>query len=111
MWLSEKLVTLFEISRDTVQDLKTEVATLKALNAQLQADLTSTRITSDWLRHKINDLEAQNKGLLEKAYNVKLPIPVIERAAPTPNPYKLPLALFEHIDEDTAKALGAENVG
>lgn len=107
MWISQKLVSLFEISRDTVQELRIEVQGLKLANEMLYRELTSTKITSDWLRVKVNDLEVTNKALMEKAYNVKLPVPQVVRANETPvSPYKLPEALFEHIDDATAKSLG-----
>lgn len=85
---------------------------LQQENEHLKSEIASARIMTDWLKLKVNDLEAANKALMEKAYGVKLPVPVIERAAPAaPNPYKIPLALFEHIDDDTIKAVGAENIG
>lgn len=106
MFLSSKLVSLFEIAKDHVADLKVELATARAENAALRAELADVKITSSWLRAKVNDLEFQNKALLEKAYGVKLPVPVIQQATPALNPYKLPEAIFEHIDDETAKALG-----
>lgn len=105
MWIPKTVVSWLDVSLDTVQELKKEVAVLKAENAQLRNDLQATRINADWFRLKVNDLEATNKGLMEKAYGIKLPVPEIVRVQETP-PYKLPEALFEHIDEETAKQLG-----
>jgi hypothetical protein len=108
MWISSKILGWLEVSRTAYDDLKVENSTLKTELVLTKADLTATRINSDWLRLKVNDLELTNKALLEKAYDIRLPVPTIVRETSynDPNPYKLPQALFEHIDEETAKALG-----
>lgn len=109
MWIPSKLMPWLEVSKVAYEDLKTENAVLKAELASTKTDLAATRINADWFRMKINDLELTNKALLEKAYDIRLPVPTIVRedtAYHDPNPYKLPQALFEHIDEETAKALG-----
>lgn len=108
MWISSKLMSWLEVSKVAYEDLKSENSALKAELASTKTDLAATRINSDWFRMKVNDLEATNKALLEKAYDIRLPVPTIVRETSynDPNPYKLPQALFEHIDEETAKALG-----
>lgn len=109
MWIPSKLVSWLEVSRVAYENLEVEVAVLKAERDQLKSDLVATRINSDWFRVKVNDLELTNKALLEKAYGIKLPIPTIVREDTSyndPNPYKLPQAIFDHIDDETAKALG-----
>ena len=106
MWIPQTVVAWLDVSLDTVNSLKQEVAALKAERDKLTSDLQATKINNDWFRLKINDLEAQNKGLLEKAYGIRLPVPQIVKSEPANNPYKLPEALFEHIDDDTAQALG-----
>jgi hypothetical protein len=106
MWISSTIVSWLNVSLDTVQELKKKVAALEAENSALRIDLQATRINNDWFRVKINDLEATNKALLERAYDIKLPVAQIVRTNPVNNPYKLPEALFEHIDDETAKALG-----
>lgn len=107
MWLSKTVVSWLDVSLDTVRSLREEVEVLRAENALLKSDLQATRINSDWFRLKVNDLEVTNKALMERAYNVKLPVPQVVKAQEVAvNPYKLPEALFEHIDDDTAKSLG-----
>ena len=111
MWIPTRLVNWIEVSREAYQDLKSENSALKAELVAVKSELTATKINSDWFRIKVNDLELTNKALLERAYDIQLPVPTIVREQPRdPNPYKLPLALFDHIDDDTAKALGAENL-
>lgn len=107
MWIPKSVVSWLDVSLTTVNALKERVAVLETQNATLERELTASRINNDWFRVKINDLEATNKALLEKAYDIRLPVPQILRATPpVNNPYKLPEALFEHIDDDTAKQLG-----
>lgn len=111
MWISSKVVEWLDVSLDTVRTIKEENAVLRAELAALKTDLTATRINNDWFRLKVNDLELTNKALLERAYDIRLPVPTIVREQRhDPNPYKLPLAIFDHIDDETAKALGSENL-
>lgn len=111
MWIPSRLVNWIEVSREAYSDLKSENAALKAELLAVKSELTATKINSDWFRIKVNDLEITNKALLERAYDIRLPVPTIVREQNRdPNPYKLPLAIFDHIDDDTAKALGAENL-
>lgn len=111
MWIPTQLIEWIEVSKEAYQDLKSENSALKAELATVKTDLVATRINADWFRMKINDLELTNKALLERAYQIQLPVPTIVREQPRdPNPYKLPLAIFDHIDDETAKALGSEHL-
>lgn len=111
MWIPSKLLPWLEVSKDAYRSLREENAALKVELSTVKVDLASSKIGSDWLRMKVNDLEATNKALLEKAYDIRLPVPqMVREQRHDPNPYKLPLALFEHIDEESAKALGADNL-
>lgn len=79
MFVSDKVIQIFEIAKDTVDDLRSEVRELGAENGLLKQQLSKSEILSDWLRVKVNQLELQNAALLEKAYNIKVPVPEIAR--------------------------------
>lgn len=103
MWLSKDLVGFFQISHQTVQDLKARVSELEAENAVLQREVIATRTNFDWLRMKVNQLEFERAGLLEKAYNIKLPVPEIARQHQPIDPNEFS---FEDLGDDLAKKLG-----
>lgn len=104
MWIPQAVVSWLDVSLDTVRRLREENAALRAEADSLSGEVRNLKITGDWLRMKVNDLEALNKGLLEKAYDIRLPVPQIVKAVDTSklNPYKLPQALFEHIEDEAA---------
>ena len=104
MWLSNKLVGMFQISKDTVETLREELSSVRAERDALKLQAAVNQTHFDWLRTKINGLELERAGLLEKAYNIRLPVPEIVRA-PTaafdPREFS-----FEDLGDDFAKKLG-----
>ena len=81
MWVSEKLVNLFQLSKETVDDLKEECRTLRSENMLLQTQLSANRVMTDWLRGRVNTLEMEKGALLAKAFNVNIPVPEIVRTS------------------------------
>lgn len=78
MFIPKSLLSLFTINKETVDSLRLEVATLRGKNEILERELTSTKIMSDWLRMRHNQLEAERVKLLERAYpGLSLPAPEI----------------------------------
>lgn len=104
MWIPNKVFSLFEISKDVVADLKEEVSALRAERDALKLQLATTQIQFDWLRVKVNGMEIERAQLLEKAYNIKVPVPEIVRTTgKTPS---FNSALFEDVGDEVAKELG-----
>lgn len=84
-----------------------ELSTLRAENALLRNQLTKAEIMSDWFRVKVNQLEIQNAALMEKAFNIKVPVPEIVRPnAPLDPSYDPKNFDFNDMGEDLARKLG-----
>ena len=79
MWLSDKLLNIFQVSKEAVDALRLDVATLRNENDLLKSQLTHSRVMSEWLRTRVNQLEYEKAGLMERAYQIKLPAPEIVR--------------------------------
>jgi hypothetical protein len=99
MWFPGKASDILKIALESVNELRTSNAALAAELAATKSELASAKINADWLRIKVNDLEAMNKALLERAYSIKLPVPEIVQK-PSNLPEIFSQAMFEHISED-----------
>lgn len=105
-WLSNGLVSLVQISKETVDELRITVSTLAHENRILNDQLRKAEITSDWLRMKVNQLEYERTAFMEKAFNIKVPVPEITRQ-PTVDPTFDPKNFsFEDVGDPLAKTLG-----
>lgn len=104
MWVPKAVVDWFQISKDSVDALREELAATKAELASTRHHLEFTKSGFEWVRVRVNQLELERNGLMERAYNIKLPVPEIVR---TP---KLDLDAqnfsFEDLGNDIAKHLG-----
>jgi len=107
MFVSDKVVGLFQIAKDTVDSLREELAALRAERNLLREQLTKAEILSDFFRAKVNQLELQNTALMEKAYGVKIPAPEIVRATPPLDPSYDPRNFtFHDVGDEVAQRLG-----
>ena len=80
MWVPKRLADLFSLNRDFFDSVRTELATVRAERDILKNELASSKIVSDWLRMRVNQLEAERVKLIEKAYpGLNLPAPEIAR--------------------------------
>lgn len=104
MWLSSKIFSILEVSKDSVDALREELAVVRAERDILKVQLVSAENRFDWLRLRVNTLEVERAQLLEKAYGIKTIIPELIRAPVHPTEFNS--ALFEDVGEDTAKQLG-----
>lgn len=77
MWIPKTLVDLFSANAEIVRTQQAEIAVLRAERDGLKVQSAVTQNTLDWLRVKVNQLELERSGLIEKAYNIKLPAPEI----------------------------------
>ena len=107
MWVAEKFFDQLHISRESVDKLRQELAAVKAERDNLKLQAVADRTNFDWLRTRINALELENKALIQKAYDIRLPAPELIRtsnqAAADAN---TPMDIFGDIGEDLAKHLG-----
>lgn len=106
MWVPSKVLDWFQISKTSVDELRATNAALTAERDLLKAQNIADRSTADWLRVRVNALEMENRALLEKAYNIKLPVPEVVRTSNKPVDPLAEHSPFEDIGEDLARALG-----
>lgn len=101
MWLSQHLTSLLELNVDQTRELRTENAVLKAENEILKRQLAVSQANFDWVRVRVNQLEFERAGLLERAYAIKLPAPEILRTERDLAPGAFQLnSLFESLPLD-----------
>jgi len=79
MWLSPKIFSILEVSKDSVDSLRVDLAALSAERDILKTQLVIANTNAEWFRMKINQLEVEKATLMQKAYNVQVPIPEIIR--------------------------------
>jgi len=105
MWLPKSIVEYLQASKSVVDDLKAELTVIKAERDTLKLQSVIDKTNFDWLRAKVNQLEMERAGLIERAYQIKLPaIPELIR---TPSePFTPPEFGFDDIGDELAKAIG-----
>jgi hypothetical protein len=104
MFIPRAVFDLFRISKESVEGLREDLAAVRAERDLLKLQLATSQNHFDWLRTRINILEAERAQLIEKAYGIKIPVPEIVR---TPiNSPELNSAVFEDIGDEAAKILG-----
>lgn len=104
MWVPSKVIEWFQISKDSVDHLREDLASVRSERDQLKAQLASTTANFDWLRIKVNAMEVERAQLLEKAYGIRTIVPEIARQPSIPIDFTTDL--FEDIGDDKAKKLG-----
>lgn len=103
MWLSPKIFSILEVSKDSVDALREELASVRAERDALSTRITSLQTNFDWLRMQWNQMQAENKALLERAYGVRVPVPeLINRTDKT---FTLQ-DMFSDIGDDEARQIG-----
>lgn len=115
MWISAEVATWVsdlkksadvqaDIAKQALSDLREELASLRSERDMLKAELTAARINSDWLRLQFNQIQAENKALLERAYGIRVPVPELV-VAKNEKTFDLH-ALFNDVGDDEASRLG-----
>lgn len=112
MWLNNRVVEWFHISRDVLAAMREEVAALRAERDSLKLQLNATNNQMTWICAQINLLQAERAEFIAKIYGIKAPaVPEIQHTTPLNKilPRMGELG-FQHIDEDTAKSLGIDHL-
>lgn len=104
MWVSSKLVELFQISKDTVAKLQEELSVLKAERDLLKNQLVVTDANFNWFRLRVNALEMEKAQLVKKAYGIDVPVPEVARQPQIPIAFSSDL--FGDVGDKIAKELG-----
>ena len=105
MWVPKALLELFSIGRETVDTLRTDLATTRATNQSLERELAAFKVNFDWIRIQVNTLQVERTILMEKAYGMKIPTPELIQL-PTRTEKTEKSFSFEDVGEDLAKTLG-----
>ena len=92
-----------DIAKAALQDLREELASVRSERDALKAELTASKINSDWLRMQWNQIQAENKALLERAYGVRVPVPELTNR--TEKSFQLQ-DLFSDVGDEEATKLG-----
>ncbi len=115
MWIPSKIVSYLEQIANATQAnaasaqvaisaLQTKLTVAETELQSLRTELHSAKINADWLRVKVNALEMERAGLLEKAYDIKLPVPEIVRTPSKGGPFEN--FSFDDVGDEMAKQLG-----
>lgn len=108
MWIPAKVIDLIEVSKDSVDSMRAELAAVRAERDLLKAQVLQLQITSDWMRMKVNQLELEKAGLMQQALGIRIPVPEIVQQ---PKPDHLSEFSFEDIGDDEAKKHGLPHYG
>ena len=115
MWIPSQVVTFFDrlvisveqnakATESTMQQLREQLVVLQTENGIIKNELQAAKVTNSWLVQKVNGLELEKAGLMEKAYNIKLPTPEIVRVSRKPEPTQS--FSFEDIGDEAARLMG-----
>ena len=107
MWVTKSLLGLFDISKQTVDELRIDLAVARSERDILRTQLTAANTNIDWLRTKVNALEMERHGLIERAYQIKLPsVPELVRTPIEFDPTVFHQNHFDDVGNELARQLG-----
>lgn len=106
MWIPSKLVSWFDATVNTANDLREELAATKAELAATQKDLVSTKVNLDWLRVQYNQVQLERAALMEKVYGIRTNVPQLQVSVPQATLPNLEDFSFEDMGDDKARELG-----
>jgi hypothetical protein len=118
MWISEKVVDWFTsmknvaelnaaVSVEAINGLREELAAVRADRDALKLQVAISSNHFDWLRLRVNTLEAERAQLIEKAYGIRIPAPELVRTPVVGDGAESDKQFtFDDIGEDLARKLG-----
>ena len=105
MWVPKTILDYFGVNVELVRDLQSELAKVRAEAESAKTQLAVTNNTISWLQVKVNQLEMEKAALIERAYNIKLPVPEIIRT-PAIHQDMSAVISFDDIGDEAASKLG-----
>lgn len=105
MWVSNKVFDWFKVSQEVVNELRAEVLALRAERDAFKQQLTVANTNFEWIRLRVNQLEIERAGLLEKASGIKTAVPEIVRT-PSNVDQMINSFTFDDVGDEMAKRLG-----
>lgn len=106
MWVPKQVVEWFQISKDSVDSLRTELASVRSEKDSIKAELARLQITFDWMRINFNTLQIERAALMEKAYGIKVAAPELVRTPVIGQDTKSDDFSFNDIGDDLARQIG-----
>jgi predicted nuclease with TOPRIM domain len=106
VWIPQLVIEYLKISKEAVDDVRQELAVVRAERDALKVQVATTQSNFDWLRAKVNQLEFENKALIQKAYDIQLPVPELVRRNPSTDFLSNIDHGFNDIGEELARQLG-----
>ena len=105
MFVSSQTFDWFKASQEAFEMLRQGNADVRAEGDALKSENSHLRLAGDWHRAKINQLELERSALLQKAYDISIPVPQIVRQQPDPE-RQLKQFSFDDVGDDIARVLG-----
>lgn len=99
MWIPRQIVDLFQSNRD-------DLVKAKAERDLFRDQLSQSTILCDWLRLQVNSLQNERAALLQKAYNITVPAPQIERQQLRSEELSVKDFSFDDVGDEMARKLG-----
>jgi len=117
MWISKEVVGWFTsmrnvaetnamVSIEAIQQYREQLAAVIAERDALKAQILTAQNNAEWLRMRVNALEMERAKLMEKAYNIQLPVPELARAITTTLPFDARAFSFDDVGDQRARELG-----
>lgn len=118
MWIPKWIVQQWQaqqVEHRTLSALLTENATVRGKNAELEKRALAAEITNDWLRARLNQVEAERAMLLSKQTGIPFGAPVITPAGSDSvgdgTAGLLDDLSFEDVGDERARQLGLDDEG
>lgn len=105
MWIPNRVFELFQVNTDALATLKDALLTTQVELAAAKTELITTKANFAWLTGRCNTLEYENRVLMEKAYNIKVPAPQFV-TSPRPDPMAIQDFSFDDVGDTVGKRLG-----
>lgn len=102
MWVPKEVADWFKISKDSVDSLREELSAVRAERDALKTNLATLQNSFDWIRMNWNQMQAENKALLERAYGVRVPVPELLQRQPN-NQFNLQDLFNDMGDEEAGR--------
>jgi len=106
MWVPKTILDYFGVNVELVRNLQVDLAVARSEAEAAKLQLAVTNNTLSWLQMKVNQLELEKAGLIEKVYNIKVPVPEILRTPLVTQDFSHILNNFEDIGDERARELG-----